>query len=166
MAGKWDQKDVPNRGWSCERVDDTGELAETCEMCESVLIRHVHWMKHEDYPTSLGVGCVCAGKMEGNPENARNRENIYKSKARRRANWLGLSGWRRSKSGNPYINKDGLNVVIFRQGNYWSFRIEHKGNGRSKFSRHRYDTEANAQLAAFDEMILLKERGWPSNKGA
>ena len=160
MAGKWDQKDVPKRGWLCVDFDDTGELGETCEMCESAPIRYVHWMEHADYPIPLGVGCVCAENMEGNHGNAYSREKTYKNKARRRANWPRLSGWRRSKDGNLYINKDGLNVVIFRRRDHWSFLIKHKGTGRIQFSRRRYETDVNAQLVAFDAVVWLQEQGW------
>lgn len=163
MTGKWDHSDVPKSGWVCDGVEDAGDLRHTCEMCESASVRYIHYMMHESYPDSLLVGCVCAGNMEGSYESANTRENTYKKTARRRANWLRLSGWRRSQSGNIYINKDGLNVVVFRQRHYWSFRITHKESDRSKFSKRRYETEPGAQLAAFDAIVWLKERGWLGN---
>ena len=160
VAGKWRRKDVPNHGWICVGIEDTGALCNTCEMCESASIRYVHWMEHAEY-TTLGVGCVCAGKMEGDHENASSLEKTYKSKARRRANWPGLSGWRISKNGNLYINKDGLNIVIFQQRGYWSFRVTHRETSRSKYSQRQYETQPRAQLGAFDAVVWLQERGWP-----
>ena len=119
MSGKWDRPDVPKYGWVCDGIEDSLEPRNVCEMCESASIRYIHYMTHDDYPTTLLVGCVCAGNMEGDPEAAIVREKPYRQAARRRGNWLGLAGWRRSKSGNIYINKDGLNVVIFQRRGYW-----------------------------------------------
>ena len=61
--GKWSQPEVPHRGWSCIGTDDLEEPSQLCEMCESVEIRYVHFMKHPNYPETLGVGCICAEHM-------------------------------------------------------------------------------------------------------
>ena len=49
-------------------VEDLGKVDAGCEMCETQEIRYVHHMKHPEYPGSLGVGCVCAGKIEDDYE--------------------------------------------------------------------------------------------------
>lgn len=164
MTGKWECQDVPKCGWVCDDIEDSGEQRNTCEMCESASIRYIHHMTHADYPDTLLVGCVCAGNMEGSPESASIREKNFKRTARRRANWLGLSGWRRSHAGNVFINKDGLNVVIFQRCGHWQFRIEHRRSGVVQFSNRRYGTEPSAQLAAFDAVVWLRARGWPGSQ--
>jgi hypothetical protein len=55
--GKWGRAGVPRKGW--DNVDwydcggdDMGPAAESrrqCEMCETVMIRYVHVMRHADY---------------------------------------------------------------------------------------------------------------------
>lgn len=42
--GKWSQKNIPHKDWTCIDIEDTGELSTTCEMCESQSIRYVHYM--------------------------------------------------------------------------------------------------------------------------
>ena len=61
--GKWQQPGVPHKGWSCDAVIDLGDERMTCEMCESAEIRYVHRMSHPEYPSSFGVGFVCAENM-------------------------------------------------------------------------------------------------------
>ena len=55
---------VPHKGWFCVDLEDLGDILGTCEMCETQSIRYVHHMEHHDYPDVLGVGRVCAEKME------------------------------------------------------------------------------------------------------
>jgi hypothetical protein len=62
--GKWSEAGVPKKGWSCVGVEDLGEPSQLCEMCESVTIRYVHYMEHDQTTESLAVGCVCAEYME------------------------------------------------------------------------------------------------------
>ncbi len=76
----WKRNDVPHEGWTCEGVIDLGALVGTCRMCGKQIIRYVHVMRHPEYPRTIGAGCVCAGRMEGDPEAARLRENAFKNR--------------------------------------------------------------------------------------
>ena len=58
-------------------------------------------MYHPDF-RSLGVGCICAGKMEGNIERAKKREQDFKSKELRKANFKDRQ-WKTSKKSNSYL---------------------------------------------------------------
>lgn len=69
-TGKWIEPGVPHKGWQCTGIEDLGEPAATCEMCEVMPIRYVHTMAHDDYPGELGCGCICAGHMEEDPVGA------------------------------------------------------------------------------------------------
>lgn len=160
MTGKWSRSGIPHKGWSCVNVEDLEEPSEICEMCESQEIRYVHYMTHPDYAEMLGVGCVCAEKMEQDYEAPRTRERALRSASQRRRNWLRRK-WRVSHSGNSYLNTDGLNISIYRKGSdNWGGRILERSSGRSVESRKRYATEDAAKLGAFDGMIFLKAKGW------
>ena len=154
---------MPHKGWTCVSVEDLGALDAVCQMCETQEIRYVHHMEHSAYEEVLGVGCVCAAKMEDDYEAPRRREGSLRNAAQRRRRWLSRE-WKISAKGNAYLNTDGLNVTIFqRTRTLWGARIEDRSTGRSVTSRRRYTTEDSAKLAAFDKMIFLKrERGWGS----
>ena len=163
MAGKWSQRGVPHNGWSCIYVEDLGTVGAVCEMCETQEIRYVHHMEHPEFPDSLGVGCVCAGYMEDDCERARSRERALRNAAQRRRRWLSRR-WKISEKGNPYLNTDGMNIVVFRKRpGVWGARIKDQDTDQEETSRNPYSTEDAAKLAAFDAMISLREdRGWGS----
>lgn len=75
----WKDEAVPHSGWSCTGVEDLGAPVGICEMCGYQIIRYVHHMEHPRY-TSLSVGCICAGKMEGSIAEAKRREAEFKNK--------------------------------------------------------------------------------------
>jgi hypothetical protein len=155
-TGKWRQPGVPHRGWQCVNVEDLGEPIATCEMCEVMSIRYVHEMFHPDYET-LHVGCICAGHMEQDLAGARKREQDFKQRASRRSRWLDRR-WRESRNGNSFLNtQDGFNVVVFEKGEGWGARFVDKRTGRTRFSRRPYASEAEAKLAAFDEIARCKD---------
>lgn len=75
----WKRDDVPHSGWQCIGITDMGAPTCICQMCGYQIIRYVHHMFHPNYGT-LDVGCVCAGKMEGNIERARQREKELRNR--------------------------------------------------------------------------------------
>jgi hypothetical protein len=85
--GKWSEPGVPHRGWTCAGVEDLEEPSQVCAMCESATVRYVHYMKHPDYPETLGVGCICAEHMENDYVNPRLREHRLRSRTRRGRTW-------------------------------------------------------------------------------
>ncbi|MEA2898149.1 MAG: hypothetical protein QOJ84_3764 [Bradyrhizobium sp.] len=161
MVGKWSQAGIPHKGWSCVGVEDLGAPEATCEMCETQEIRYVHTMHHPDYLTELGVGCICAERMEDDYLRPRQREKALRSAAGRKKRWLSRA-WKVSARGNPFINTDGFNITIFHNADdSWGGRIEERETGRSVVSKRKYQSEDAAKLAAFDGMVFLKtKRGW------
>jgi hypothetical protein len=165
-TGKWSQAGVPHKGRICVDIEDLGESSATCEMCESQEIRYVHYMTHPDYPDypdQLDCGCVCAGRMEEDYDGARRRETVLRNAAGRKRRWL-THQWRVSGQGNPYINADGYNLVVFpiRAGlnaRSWGFRVTNRVTDDSLLSRKPYPTVDAAKLRAFDAIIWMKERG-------
>jgi len=113
--GKWSEKKVPHRGWRCIDIEDLGEPARICDMCESQEIRYVHYMEHDDYLEILAVGCICAGHMEQDLESARHRDRMMVSRVSKRRRWL-TRKWRVSAKGNEWIQADGYRVTVLPKG--------------------------------------------------
>jgi hypothetical protein len=62
--------------------------------------------------------------------------------------------------GNPYLNVDGSNVVVFPHADgTWGFRIENRATGDALKSSQLYPSSDAAKLAAFDAVILMKDEG-------
>jgi hypothetical protein len=158
LTGKWSQPGVPHKGWSCIDIEDLGEPSKTCEMCETQPIRYIHHMQHPGYPEVLCCGCVCAGHMEDDYTEARRRENTIRNAGARRSRWL-QRNWRLSQTGNPFLNADGYNIVVYPAGEEWKFRVTNRKTNYFINSRKLLATTDAAKLRAFDAIIWMKERG-------
>jgi hypothetical protein len=159
VTGKWSRSGVPHKGWTSVDIEDLGEPSATCEMCETQEIRYVHHMEHPSYRESLGCGCVCAGRMEENYEGARRRELVLRNAAGRRRKWLSRK-WQTSGKGNPFLNVDGYNVVVFPHvDGTWGFRVKNRSTEYTIQSRRISPTSDAARLKAFDAMIWMKDQG-------
>lgn len=157
--GKWSLRGVPHKGWVCVEVEDLGEPATVCEMCETQTIRYVHYMQHSAYEHILRVGCICAGKMEGNLAEAQRRDDTMKSRAGKRQRWLNRR-WKISAKGNEYIIAEGYIVTIFRKDGDWKASIKEKDGDRTIWSRRKYQTISEIKLASFDYItkLLVEDR--------
>ena len=141
---------MPKTGWVCTGVTDLGAPVGVCEMCGHQIIRYVHHMYHPDF-RSLGVGCICAGKMEGNIERAKKREQEFKSKELRKENFKGRQ-WKTSKKSNSYLKiKDHL-VVLYHnpQKDTWKYAID------GVFCPEVYYTRESAMDAIFEALEKLR----------
>ncbi len=143
----WKRDDVPHEGWRCIGVTDLGSPCGICEMCGYQIIRYVHHMVHERYSGVLNVGCVCAGKMEGDVEGARKRERDFKNKQTRRENFQKRT-WKHSRNGNPYLKIRNHVVVLYRkkQGDGWKYSID------QVFCAEVFPTRDQAVDAAFEAL--------------
>lgn len=164
MGNLSDEPGVPHKGWTCIDIldlrpdarPDSREQApesfyETCEMCGQERIRYLHVMEHAEYRDSLRVGCVCAGKMSGDYEGARQREKTARNRAMRKANWLRRK-WRTSAKGNPYLNLNGHNIGVLPsrlRADRWCFFVDRA------FSSRNYASEEEAKLALFDRICEI-----------
>ena len=117
-------------------------------------------MQHPSYPKVLGCGCgcVCAGHMEDDYEGARRREKVVRNTGARRSRWL-TRNWRISRNGNPFLNADGYNIVVYPAEHGWGFRVSNCETDNAITSRKLLATMDAAKLRAFDAMIWMKERG-------
>ena len=146
----WKRDDVPKTGWVCTGITDLGEPVGVCEMCGHQIIRYVHHMYHPNFG-SLGVGCICAGKMEGNIEQAKKREQDFKSKESRKENFKNRQ-WKTSKNSNSYLKiKDHL-VVLYHNKKYntWKYSLD------NVFCPEIYPTREEAMDAAFEALEKLR----------
>lgn len=125
---------------------------------ETQRIRHVHHMQHPSYPEVLECGCVCAGHMESDYEGAQAREKGLRNSSARRQQWL-KRDWRTSRSGNPFLNSDGYNVVVYLAGQGWGFRVTNRGTDQGLSSRRSLPSMEAAKLRAFDAMTWMKQTG-------
>lgn len=157
-TGKWSQSGIPHKGWACADIEDLGEPSTVCEMCETQEIRYVHHMQHPGYPEILGCGCVCAGYMEGDYEGARQRERVLRNASARRQKWL-TRDWRLSRNGNPFLNVEGYNVVVYPARQGWGFRVSNRSTDVSVTARCLLNSMDAAKLRAFDAILWMKERG-------
>jgi len=107
----------------------------------------VHVMYHPEYPRRIGAGCVCAGRMEGSPERARERENAVKKRLSRRETFLKTKR-KRSRNGNEYIKYKNEIITLladkYRAGFF-------KTAFRNEFSPS-YPSKEEALSAAFDKI--------------
>lgn len=147
--GLWSREGVPHKDWSCTGVQDLETPSQQCEMCESSMVRYVHYMKHPRYNRELAVGCVCAGHMEHNSKAAEIRESSMKSRAGKRKRWL-TRNWKISRKGNPYIKSDGFIVSVYKKGAGWGCFIENTLTNEKHFSRTVFETIDEAKLSGFD----------------
>ena len=146
----WKREDVPHSDWKCVGVSDIGAPEAICEMCGYQIIRYVHHMEHPNY-RNLSVGCICAGKMEGDIEGAKRREAELKKRQSRRMSFFRRK-WRRSKKGNEYLKIDGHIVVLYstlKSGKGWRYSID------NQFYNVIHPTREKAMAALFDALEQL-----------
>ncbi len=127
----WKRDDVPHEGWQCEGIVDLGEPVGICRMCGHQIIRYVHIMRHPSYHRTIGAGCICAGRMEGSPEAARERETQFKNRQKRLETFMALPR-KRSRNGHEYVKYHGEIITLLED----KFK---KGQWKTAF-RNQYST--------------------------
>lgn len=159
-TGKWCEPDVPHKGWQRLDVVDLGEPAKICEMCEVITIRYVHFMRHEDYPDTLEVGCVCAGHMAEDYVGPARDEKRLRDLARRRKTWDQRSWYKdydgRGFTGAQYLNTEGFHLTVWPQRGVWQIRVGRHGRD-PRYGKKRYPTIDAAKRAGLDALLWAKE---------
>ena len=167
----WKRDDVPHSGWHCVDVVDLGEPVGICQMCGYQIIRYAHQMEHPDYG-SLSVGCVCAGRMEGDVEAAKRREAEFKNKQARRQRFFQRE-WKQSRKGNEYLKIEDHVIVLYRHNrSQWDSRNGYQNSQTGKnqedgwvwkyaidnaFCKTAYPTRERAVAGAFDALEKLRK---------
>ena len=97
--------------------------------------------------------------MENDYEGAQQREKGTRNASSRKRRWL-TRDWRVSKGGNPFLNADGYNIVVYPAGSRgWNFRVKNCFTEKGVASRQPLITQDAAKLRAFDAMVWMKQRG-------
>lgn len=101
MPAMKDIPELPKLGWNIAGVTDLGRdrsLHRLCEYCGQEMVRYLHTLRHPSgkWP-ELDVGCVCAGRLSGDPERAKAMDTAARNVSARRANFCGLNGWTPSR---------------------------------------------------------------------
>lgn len=82
--GLWGDPSSPKTGWEYVGIRDLGEPTGKCEAC-GTLIRFVQTLYHPEAVGYVDAGCVCAGRLTGDPETAARRDRDMQTKARKAA---------------------------------------------------------------------------------
>ena len=143
----WKRDDVPHSGWYCVGMIDLGAPVGVCRMCGHQIIRYVHIMKHDQFYRTIGAGCICAEKMEGEAPTAKKREQEFKRRLARRETFL-KHKLRRSRQGNEFMKYKGNLITLLPD----KFKKDHyKTVVNGEFSKP-YPTKQEALLDAFDRL--------------
>jgi hypothetical protein len=156
---KWDNS-LPRTGWRNVNTIDLGEDASIiysksrrkeffikCQICKRE-IRFVHVMEHPEYVGQKHVGCVCAGRMEGDKNTPLAREKELINRHTCKMNFPGLD-WKESKKGNPYLIYHGELVTIIKNSRS-VYSIAYKGKFYDEFNGKKITNRTDAKFAAFD----------------
>ncbi len=117
-----------NTGWRCVGITDMGAPSVICQFCNKQTLRYVHHMENIN-GEKLDVGCVCAGKLDGNLEKAQEREK----KIKRSQMPIFISPTQKnnklskSANGNYFTKIDGHLIVILADRyneNRWRYAID------------------------------------------
>ncbi len=135
---KLKELNAPKDGWECARIEEYESLI-TCGLCGCAQVRYLHMMCHAEYAGAIGVGCVCAGIMEGDELAARQRDNEARNRSQRRLRFVS-KGWKvshgaytRKYHGNVYrIMHDQGQYAVFYKGK-WCWKC--KGKPMTSFSK-------------------------------
>jgi hypothetical protein len=134
--GKWSLDGVPRRGWRCVGIEDSEQLSTVCEMCESQVIRYLHFMQHTAY--------------QGDLVGARERDKLMTSRTNKRKRWL-TRRWRISARGNEWITSDGFRVTVYARGARWGVTVAAVDDDDQVTHDWRtYPSSDAAKLAGFD----------------
>lgn len=145
---------VPKTGWVCIGVSDLGVPAAVCQLCGKQIIRYVHHMTNPNYK-QLNCGCVCAGKLEGNIQDARRREADFKNRNKRTNKQQKVAGWKISRNGNPYRKVNNHVLVLFKRKDKWMYSVD------KSFNNYPYDSIEEAAKYAMKAVTMegKDERG-------
>jgi hypothetical protein len=153
LHGKWSQQGVPQKGWVCLEVIDTGEPSEICEMCQHQEIRYVHIMRHEEYEGTLRCGCVCDGNMSDGYVNAEQRQHKTELKTRRKE----AAAKRKEKAEKERIEYERCAAIAKER--------ERKANidmrSRAALQPSRQSTPWRSQVAPSSVRTADLPRSWP-----
>lgn len=153
---------APLDGWFCDHIYDVFAKNEDsnytiCDLCGCNKVRFIHVMAHSSYHSTLEVGCICAGIMEGDMNAAKSREKNLKNEMLRRERFFDRD-WKRASTGSYYLKQKGEYIFINpsrHTPNRYGVRINDKSVWLYKGKA--IDSFKKATYAAFD-LLKCKKR--------
>ena len=138
MVKEWKLPGVPQKGWTLQKIEDTGSVHETCMMCGQEELRFVHVMSHPDMKRHFRVGERCAGRMI---------EEYLVPESRRK--WR----WRISAHGNHYLRLQGNYLLIYHdiRRNHFKVKLE------DSFDRKTFSDLLSAKARMIETVNHLKK---------
>ncbi|MCQ2240034.1 ATP-dependent helicase [Treponema sp.] len=145
-----DDPEFPMTGWICSGITDLGKPSEICRLCGHQIIRYVHHMHNTQTGMTLGCGCICAGKLEGDLEKAREREGALKNKLQRKISFK-KKKWKKSAKGHEYLKvKNHLMVIFhFKNSGKWTFSLD------NNFSEKKFNSREECLEGIFNALDEL-----------
>lgn len=67
------------------------------------------------------------------------------------------STWKVSRMGNPYLNVEGFNLVVYARQNKWSVNIKNRASGVTKSGQKLYSSISEAKIGALNALLWAKE---------
>ena len=128
-------------GWRCLGVTDMGAPNTICQLCNKQTLRYVHHMENIN-GEKLDVGCVCAGKLQGDVEKAKERERRLRESPLTNQDFKFQPTPQRARllkslNGNFYIKYKG-HVIVFIEDKYNKNRWRYSIDG--EFSKYSYES--------------------------
>ena len=140
-------------GWRCVGVTDMGVPSVICQFCSKQTLRYVHHMEHIN-GDKMDVGCVCAGKMQGDIEKAKERERMLRERPVTKQSIARQSNPPKARlvkslNGNFYIRYKG-HVIVFIEDKYNKKRWRYSIDG--EFSKYSYESINEALKNAIENI--------------
>ena len=121
----------------------------SCELCGCESVRYVHVMHNKDYFEDVSVGCICAGVMESDILQARERERLLRNRARRKQNYLKLR-WEETANGSQTLCYKGEYISIICCKTAKKLGVVHGGKTIWKYKGKQIENFYSAVHAAFE----------------
>lgn len=154
---RWDQPNIPHKGWTeidvIDLADDT-DLDEdieyeTCDMCGNEKIRFVHVLIHPEYSGEIHVGCDCAAKMTDDYFNPEARENEVRNRSSRKRNFM-KQQWYQNSNGNYVLRYKGEYVTVIPSRYGKGYGVYYRGKRMWEYKGRKIMDLDTAKRAAFD----------------
>ena len=169
---RWDQENIPHKGWTEIGMEDLGEntefgeeiMYEECQMCGNERIRYVHIMTHPKVNREFRVGCICASKMADDYVNPQKKERDLKNRVKRKQNFMRKEWKLNPRTGNMVLKYKGEHITIMKSkyGSGWG--VIYAGNSIWEYNGKKIRDFETAKLVAFnlfDEEYNSKHEAQP-----
>ncbi len=118
---RWADAGNPLTGWEYVDIEDMQPEREVCSFCPK-LLRYVHIIKHFEQNLTERVGCICCGRLTGDEEGAKKRQDSKKHQNIRKSNFL-KNGWCETETSDGLLwtlsaRKAECKIFMHAVGNY------------------------------------------------